>query len=682
LSVAEVPIREHFIFIPEWLGLLLYVTAALSVIALIYGICVRTRPIGLKNLLGVYVKNFSQNVSFTLRQWLLQRRLMLRRYPGVMHWGIFFGTLVLFIGTVIVFVDYDILRFFSTEVLRDGSYLLFEVILDVFGAFFVVGLVLAIWRRTVIKPTYLENRRWDYAILAGLLYIGLTGFVLEGLRLAMKPVPWSVWSVFGNFLGELFRASGISASSGVGLYQALWLSHALVAFILIALLPHSTLFHIILSSANKLRSKITPIGRLTTPFRLAELMETGNFEVKVGFNTVQELPWERRLMLLACTNCGRCQEVCPAVAAGRALNPRLLVQHLGQILKGDVEKWGQDVFQGVVSEAEVWGCTMCGACVYECPVLIRKPDFLIDLRRYLIANGRADQRMNLLLTNLQTHGNPFGARSHDRVQWMEGLGIRTLDEDPNVEYLYWVGCAASFDQRAQSVARATAMLLQKAGVSFGVLGVKEKCTGEVVRRLGEEGLFQQLALENIETLKSYGVKKIVTHCPHCYNTLKNEYPEFGGRFEVKHHTEVILELIRDGRIRLKGGAKLKAALHDSCYLGRYNGIYEEPRFILNRVSEVVRVRERERSFCCGAGGANFWYKVEEQKRIPDLRLEEVMSAGADLLVVECPYCLSMFEESRKIDERYQKLVVKDISEIVLEMMEEGVGYIGFGKRES
>ena len=671
MSVTEVPFREDFIFIPEWLGLVLYIAAALSVVALLYGIYVKTKPIGLKNLVNIYVKNFGQNVTFALRQWLLQRKLMQRRYPGVMHWSIFFGTVILFIGTVIVFIDYDILHLFSMEALRGEAYLAFETILDIFGALFIAGLVLAIWRRTVIKPTYLENRRWDYVILAGLLYIGITGFVLEGLRLTMKEVPWAAWSVFGNSLAEAFRAAGVSVTTCEGVYQALWLSHALVAFVLIALLPYSTLFHIILSSANKLRTKIVPIGRLTTPFKLSELMETGSFEVKVGFNTVQELPWDRRLMLLACTNCGRCQDACPAVAAGRALNPRLVVQHLGQVLKESAEKWGQDVFQGVVSEAEVWGCTLCCACVYECPVLIRKPDFLIDLRRYLIANGRADQRMNLLLTNIQMHGNPFGARSHDRMQWMEGLDIKTLDDNPNVEYLYWVGCAASFDQRAQSVARATAILLQKAGISFGVLGVKEKCTGEVIRRLGEEGLFQQLTLENIETLKSYGVKKIITHCPHCYNTFKNEYPEFGGQFEVKHHTEMILELIKEGKLKLKEGSKLKVALHDSCYLGRYNGIYEEPRSILRRVSNLVRIRERERSFCCGAGGANFWYKVEEQKRIPDLRLEEVMNTGADLLVVECPYCLSMFEESRKIDERYQKLAVKDISEIVLEMLEEG-----------
>jgi Fe-S oxidoreductase/nitrate reductase gamma subunit len=665
-----VPLREHFIFVPELLSLVVYIAAAVSVILLIYGIYVKTQPIGLRNLVSVYVKNFGQNLSFAIRQWLFQRRLMQRMYAGVMHWGIFFGTFVLFIGTIIVFIDCDILRFFSIEVLRGGAYLAFEAVLDIFGAFFIVGLILALWRRTVLRPTYLENRKWDYAILVGLLYIGLTGFVLEGLKLAMKPVPWSVWSIFGNLLAEAFRSSGVSTSTGEGLYQMLWLSHALVAFTLIALLPHSTLFHIILSSANMLRCKVLPIGRLTTPFKLAELMQTGNFEVKVGFNTLQELPWERRLMLLACTNCGRCQDVCPAVASGRALNPRLLIQHLAQMLKEGREKWGQDVFQNVVSEAEAWGCTMCGACVYECPVLIRKPDFIIDLRRYLIANGRADQRMNLLLTNLQMHGNPFGVPSHERVQWMEGLNIKTLDEDPNVEYLYWVGCAASFDSRAQSIARATAILLQKAGVSFGVLGVKEKCTGEVVRRLGEEGLFQQLALENIETLKSYGVKKIITHCPHCYNTLKNEYPEFGGQFEVKHHTEIILELIKNGRLKLKDGAKLRVALHDSCYLGRYNGIYEEPRAILKLFSEMVQIREKERSFCCGAGGANFWYKVDEQKRISDIRLEEVIKARSSLLVVECPYCLSMFEESRKTKEEYQKLVVKDISEIVLEMVED------------
>ncbi|MEM3387383.1 MAG: heterodisulfide reductase-related iron-sulfur binding cluster [Nitrososphaerales archaeon] len=672
MGVLDVPFREDFIFISEWLALALYIAAALTVVALAYGIYLKVRPIGLRNLIEVYVKNIGENISFTLRQWLLQRRLMFRRYPGVMHWGLFFGILVLFIGTVIVFIDYDILRFLNVEVLRGGNYLAFEAFLDVFGIFFIAGVLLALWRRIVVKPTYLENRRWDFIVLAGLLYIGITGFVIEGLRLAMKPVPWAGWSIFGNLFAEAFRAAGVSASIWEAVYQALWMSHALVAFILIAVLPYSTLFHIILSSANVLKSKVKPIGRVSTPFKLAELMQTGNFEVKVGFNTVQELPWDRRLMLIACTNCGRCQDACPATAAGRALNPRLVIQHLGSVVKGSANGWGQDVFQGVVSEGEVWGCTMCGACVQECPVLIRKPDFLIDLRRYLIANGRADQRMNLLLTNLQTHGNPFGARSHDRNVWMEGLNIKTLDDEPNVEYLYWVGCAAAFDQRAQSVARATATLLQKAGVSFGVLGVKEKCTGEVVRRLGEEGLFQQLALENIETLKSYNVKKIITHCPHCYNTFKNEYPEFGGDFEVKHHTEILLELIKEGRLKLKKEVNLKAALHDSCYLGRYNKIYEEPRMILRSLPnfQMVKIRERERSFCCGAGGANFWYKVEEQTRIPDLRLDEVIKAGASLLAVECPYCLSMFEESRKISDRYQKLVVKDISEIILEALEE------------
>ncbi|MEM1995307.1 MAG: heterodisulfide reductase-related iron-sulfur binding cluster [Nitrososphaerales archaeon] len=672
MGVLDVPFREDFIFIPEWLALALYIAAALTVVALAYGIYLKVRPIGLRNLIEVFVKNIGENISFTLRQWLLQRRLMFRRYPGVMHWGLFFGILVLFIGTVIVFIDYDILRFLNVEVLRGGNYLAFEAFLDVFGIFFIAGVLLALWRRIVVKPTYLENRRWDFIVLAGLLYIGITGFVIEGLRLAMKPVPWAGWSIFGNLFAEAFRAAGVSASIWEAVYQAFWMSHALVAFILIAVLPYSTLFHIILSSANVLKSKVKPIGRVSTPFKLAELMQTGNFEVKVGFNTVQELPWDRRLMLIACTNCGRCQDACPATAAGRALNPRLVIQHLGSVVKGSANGWGQDVFQGVVSEGEVWGCTMCGACVQECPVLIRKPDFLIDLRRYLIANGRADQRMNLLLTNLQTHGNPFGARSHDRNVWMEGLNIKTLDDEPNVEYLYWVGCAAAFDQRAQSVARATATLLQKAGVSFGVLGVKEKCTGEVVRRLGEEGLFQQLALENIETLKSYNVKKIITHCPHCYNTFKNEYPEFGGDFEVKHHTEILLELIKEGRLKLKKEVNLKAALHDSCYLGRYNKIYEEPRMILISLPnfQMVKIRERERSFCCGAGGANFWYKVEEQTRIPDLRLDEVIKAGASLLAVECPYCLSMFEESRKISDRYQKLVVKDISEIILEALEE------------
>jgi Fe-S oxidoreductase/nitrate reductase gamma subunit len=668
LGVSLVPFREDFIFIPGWLAFTFYVVAVVAVLALAYGIFVKTKPVGLVNLVNVYAKRIRENLSFVFREWFLQRRLMRRRYAGILHSSLFFGTLILFIGTIIVFVDYDLLRFLSIEVLQGVGYLLFEAVMDVAGLLFIVGVLLALLRRLVIRPSYLENRRWDYLVLSGLLYIGVTGFVLEGLRLAMKPVPWGGWSILGNVLAGVFRATGLPAAFEESLYQVLWFSHALVAFALIATLPYSPLLHIALSSTNILKTKLKPIGRITTPFKLAEVLQSGNFSIKIGFNTLQELDWGRRLSLLACTNCGRCQDACPATAAGRALNPRLVIQRLGAQLKS--ANWSTDVLQGVVSEEEVWGCTMCCACVQECPTLISTPDFIIDLRRHLIDKGRADEKMNRLLTNIQLYGNPFGARPQDRIKWTEGLRINTLDEEPNVEYLYWVGCAAAFDQRAQKIAKATAILLQKANVSFGILGVKERCTGEVVRRLGEEGLFQQTAMENIEVLKSYGVKKIVTHCPHCYNTLKNEYPELGGSFEVKHHTQLLFELIKEGRLKLKGLSEIKVALHDSCYLGRYNQIYYEPRWILQQIQglKTIRIREKERSFCCGAGGANYWYTVNEHRHIPEIRLSEVVEAGANILVVECPYCLSMFEESRKTNDRYQLIEVKDISEIILDAL--------------
>lgn len=670
INLLQVPFRDDFIFIPEWMKIILYLAFTITFVTFVYGIYVKTKPIGLKNLLNVFLKSFNNNVKFTLTQWLMQRRLISRRYSGFMHWGIFFGSFVLFIGTIIVFIDIDIIQLAGYKILQGGSYLAFEMLLDLFGILFIAGLILAIIRRTILKPSYLETRRWDYIILFGLLFMGLSGFIMEGLRLALKPVPWEAWSFVGNQLGYLFAAAKLD-QNGVILYQSIWLTHAAVTFLIAVAIPFSSLFHIIVSSANVLLSKNEPIGQLSTPFDLKEITESGNFDIKIGFNNIQDLPWEKKLSLLACTNCGRCQNVCPATASGRSLNPRLVIQNLRNLL-GDTSMYRNlDLAQNVVSTEEIWGCTMCGACVQQCPVLIRKPDYLIDLRRHLIANGMADSKMNLLLTNLQTHGNPYGARSHDRVLWLKDLNVKTLDEDPNVEYLYWVGCTAAFDLRAQSIAKSMITLLQKAGVSFGVLGMKEKCTGEVVRRLGEESLFQQMAMDNIEILNGYGVKKIITHCPHCYNTFKNEYPQFGGSYTILHHTEILSNLLKAGKFNLRTTPNLAIGMHDSCYLGRYNGIYNEPRSILNSLNGVkpVDVRAKEESFCCGAGGANFWYKVNETTRIPDLRLDEFTEAGAKTVVTECPFCLSMFEESLKANDEYQELEIKDISELLLSALE-------------
>ena len=390
MDLLQVPFRDDFVFIPEWMVVTLYLAFAISFVAFVYGIYIRSRPVGFRDLVNVYLHNVWDNVKFTVNQWLLQRRLMMKRYPGSMHWGIFFGALILLIGTVLVFVNQDFLKPLGIQIMRGDFYVGFKVVLDAFGLVFLAGIFLALWRRVVLKPKYLENRRWDYTIVAGLFYMGLTGFILEGLRLSLKPVPWGMWSFVGIRFASLFSAINMSTDFGIPLYQSLWLSHAAVALTLAISLPHSTLFHIILSSANVLKTRIKPIGRIDMPFNLVEMTKTGNFDVKVGFNTVQELTWDRRLMLTACTDCGRCQAACPATAAGRALNPRLVIQHLGAQTKEAVGGWSKDVFEGRITAEEVWGCTTCGACVQQCPILIRKPDFLIDLRRYLIANGKAD----------------------------------------------------------------------------------------------------------------------------------------------------------------------------------------------------------------------------------------------------------------------------------------------------
>ena len=408
-----------------------------------------------------------------------------------------------------------------------------------------------------------------------------------------------------------------------------------------------------------------PLSALKTPFNLADVMsgKTDASQISVGVSKLSEFDRSQRLTFDSCVEIGACEAACPATAAGRPLSPRVLVRKVSLLARGPDA--GASPFS-TVGEDELWSCTSCGACVASCPVSVKHLDIIYELRRDLVTKGKLDKEKAAMLENLAQSQNPYGLKNASRGDWARDVGVGTLASETGAEYLYWVGCISSFDQRAQRIARALSKILRQAGVSFAILAGEEMCVGDPARRLGEEGRYQELALQNIEKLNSYGVRKIIATCPHCYNTLKNEYPQFGGHYDVVYHTQLISDLIREGKVKVppEKVQSISATLHDACYASRYNSVFDEPREVLGAAVSDVREmpRRKEKTFCCGAGGSNYWYKVPQQKSIAGIRAEEAFETGAKTVATECPFCLSMLDDAVKVAEN--GMDVRDVAEIV------------------
>ena len=666
-----IPFRDNFVFIPEWQVVFLYASLAVTASVAFFLFYRRFKVYGLRDTWNGLRSVARRNLGSFVNGGLLQRKITQRVQGGIIHITIFYGTVTLFIGTTLVFFDSDMLVPFRIKLLEGSFYLYYKVFLDVFGVLFLVGILYALFRRVGLRPSYQHNTKGDYVILLGLLYMGLTGFMLEALRLVLKPVSWASWSLAGYPLSLAIAPFITDPQFFLEVYRVLWMGHSLVALAMVASIPYSTLYHIPASAVNMLVAPKKPLGRMDAPFKLQKMMETGNFDVKVGLDKAEDIPWHRRVMLDSCTNCGRCEAVCPAHAAERPLSPRKLVQDVDKFMLVQVKEGAaQNVFEtGGVTDEELWACTSCNACVYECPVYINQLDFIMDFRRSIVAVNRLDDYKNRLLLNEATYSDPYGLPSSDRDAAAEEIGGRRYVKGEPFEYVYWLGCAASFDARVRRIAKSMVRIMEEAGVNYVLLGSLEKCTGDPVRRLGEEGRFQELALQNIAMLKEVGAEKIVTHCPHCFNTMKNEYPELGGKFEVLHHSDFVSKLIIEGKLKLSRPLSLKATLHDACFMARGNGMVEEPRKVLSAIpglSTVEMKDNRQKTFCCGAGGANYWYKVDEKKPISKLRLGQALETGAGVLVVECPFCTAMLEDAVKAEGAEDRVKVEDISELVAE----------------
>lgn len=656
-----VPFRDTFWNVPVWAQVGLYAGGAIAIALFAWGMW---RRVQLWRA-GIPENRFDHlplRVKLVAKHALGQVRVLSQAYPGIMHATMFWGFLALFMGTVLATIDYDItLPLFQHKLLKGWFYLFYETVLDFFGLFFVIGLGMAVWRRFVVRSHRVDATPRFGGVLALLFVINLTGFILEACRIAVVKPDWGPWSPVGWALAQAMLGVGMSEGVLRGTHLGTWLFHAVISLGFIAIIPHSYFVHLITTPLNIFFSKLTPRGAIPKIENIEEA------EI-LGISKMEEFSWKRRLDFDACVECGRCQAVCPAYLAGSALSPKRVIVKLKRHMHGTLPG---PIHGSLIEANELWSCTTCMACVEECPAFIDIVDTILDLRRYLtLSEGALPSTAPQALQNIRRAGNPWGLPAAERLAWAEGLDVPRLEPGKEVEYLYWVGCSASYDKRNQAIARAVVKILNAAGISFGVMQ-EERCHGEVARRLGEEYLYQTVQQENVEAINQYRFRKVITHCPHCFNTIKNEFPQFGGSYEVMHHSVVINELLASGRITPKKPVKGTMVLHDSCYLGRYNGIMEAPRAAA-RALPGLRVidppRNRERGLCCGGGGGHMWMEVPAEKRVNVIRTEELIATGADTVGTACPFCLAMVDLGRKVAGAEETVAVKDISELVAESL--------------
>lgn len=723
--------------VPHWAEIALYLLIPLVLIALAAGVVWRVRKwfIGQAEPgTGSVGRQLWRQLRLALQprplaQWvrnaLFQGRLSSDGFSLTMHLAIFWGMLVLAIGTALATVDQDLTNLlFDFQLLRGSVYRVFELGLDLSGVVLILGLGMAAYRRYLVRPERLHAARrgvslWDsFPFLAGLFLIAVTGFVVEGLRLAEGfqiearlaagqdptekgrlieemglrerfrsgprrqdaelariaqggPVfPAAPWAPAGYALAKLFAP--LPAETIRSLHQWVWWLHGLAAFGLIVAVPFTKAFHLISSPANMLLRSPAPPGRLSVT------MES-------GVRTVRDYTWLQLLQVEACTWCGKCQEACPGHATGFPLSPRNLVQAIdAQLLRTPLRGNGaaQALHGTRVTPEELWACCTCRACEEICPVFVQHPRLIIDLRRYLVDQGQVDEGLQDALVNVQRYGNSFGQSARKRADWTKSLAFKPKDarKEP-VEYLWFVGDYASYDLRVQEVTRTIAKVLHCAGVDFGLLFEKEQNAGNDVRRVGEEGLFSLLREKNTQAMEGAQFQKLLTTDPHTYNTLKNEYREDGpsggnatgplaGRLVV-HYTELLDELLCRGDLKVTNPLGRRVTYHDPCYLGRFNGVYEPPRRVLRALGAnlVEMPRHGPNSFCCAAGGGRIWMKdtagVEE--RPAENRVREAKALpGVECIAVACPKDLAMFQDAVKTVGAEGRLRIADLGELAYE----------------
>ncbi len=607
-----------------------------------------------------------------------QTKLMRDAKAGLLHLTIFWGFVLFLFAVVEAFIQ----GFYSpfSWHFTGPFYSAITIIQDVFSILVIIACLYALYRRFVVHVPRLEvekSGKLDAAFI--LLLIILVCISMLGENSALLAMhnfqlnTYEIRPISAILSGWLYSGSNGNAHIYFNIF---WWMHIVVILGFLNFLPYSKHLHVLTSIPNTYFANLDEIRNTLKPLNL----EDENVEV-FGAADFEHLSWKQILDGYSCTECGRCTASCPAATVGKSLSPRKIIVDIRRRTRDKAPLMEQGVTEGEVykktlvhdyiSDMELWECTTCMACVQECPVMIEHVDSIVDMRRNLVlTESQFPANLNAVFKSLETNFTPWAFNQADRSNWAEGLNIKTMAEDPVCDVLFWVGCAGSFDERYKKVSRAFAQIMQKAGINFRILGTEEKCNGDTARRLGNEYLAQTLIADNVETLNNYKIKKIVTACPHCFHSLGREYKQFGGNYEVMHHSQFIDELISGGKIKMKNNQKKnKVTYHDSCYLGRYNNVYESPRNALksiNGVDFVEMERIKSRGFCCGAGGGRMFLEDEEGGRINLERTSEALKTNSDTIASACPFCMTMLTDGVKHFEKTEEVAVKDIAEIVLE----------------
>jgi Fe-S oxidoreductase len=626
----------------------------LALVVFLYSMGRRVRVL----LAGEFENRFDRiglRIRKTFEYAFLQKRMFRDPYAGFFHILLFAGFVVLTVRTLALIVE-GLIPGFAVLPGRAGE--IYTLVKDVFEVLVLLGVAMAVFRRAFARPKRLDLTVDAWIILFLIALLISADLVSEGARVALRPELASPWAPAVAAVAGLF--GGLGPATLAALYVGAWWTHLTDILFFGNYLPYSKHFHIITAIPNVFFMKLEPMGKLGTP----DLEKSEHF----GVSKVEQLSWKSMLDGYTCTECGRCRVVCPTALTGKPLDPKIFIgdvrdavyESTPEILTGASGRGNgapaprRQLIGGWISEETLWACTTCGWCTTACPVfIIPAVDKIIEMRRYLVLD-RAEfpKEVQTAFRGMETNGNPWGMASASRADWAKELPVLTMAQaqDKALDVLFWVGCAGSYEDRAKRVSRALVEILEAAGVTFAILGTEETCTGDSARRLGNEYLFQTLAQQNVETLNRYGVQRIVTNCPHCMNCLKNEYGDFGGKYEVVHGSQLVADLIAAGRVKLDTPIPETITFHDPCYLGRYNGVYDAPRRILDSIPGLRRSelpRSREKGLCCGAGGGRMWMEEKLGSRINQTRMKEIADAGTGAVGVSCPFCMVMIGNAKE-----------------------------------
>lgn len=634
----NLPLRELYWNIDNYR--LMYLLLLPVIAAFTFGIvrsCIFWRRVRVEKKLGLNWKQFINSI-------ILQRNNLRDPSAGIMHMFLFWGMFVLFLGTATVFLQADL----GFNLLHGWFYLIFQsLILDAAGALVVFGVTWALVRRYILKIERLNKTKQDLLIGVWFLVVLLTGFILEGLRIKVTADPWAMWSPVGGVFSQVFL------QADPDLHRAFWWIHLVLAFSLLAFIPFSKLRHIIAAPLSALIFNNPVKGALAS-------IELTNENISLGIKDMADLTRKDLLDLDACTECGRCEERCPAFLTGKELSPRKFIGNLR------TESISSNFQEGSAVQDMAWDCNTCGYCQEHCPVLVEHVEKIIGFRRYSIMEQAAGPSGVLEFSkSLESRGHPYRGTSITRNHWMKNLNLKDAKAGDKVDVLLWVGCSLALNERGNKVITSLARIFDAAGISFSVLGSKERCCGDPARRTGNEFLYQELVANNISTFQQLGVSKIVTACPHCYNTFKNEYPQFGFTGQVIHHSVFIAQLLKEEKLRISPIFDKAFTYHDPCYLSRYNQVDAEPRQVISKLTNRVFQEltwAKSGSFCCGGGGGRVWVDEPVAQRPSIIRLQQIESTGSETVLTSCPFCLTMLEDA--VRTKGSKLDVYDLAEMV------------------